>query len=261
MIQARTFEDNVQQNNLTGSGRSARWSWVVAILFALVPVVFTAAGSAAAQILQLSDVLSTLAIAAAAVLSAVVGLAVMARSKQRLTNFGLRRPTGLRGVVWLLPAAATIVIATATQAAGFDWTRWLAYGALVIAVALNEEFWFRGLILTALRAHGTAAAVYGSAGLFGVLHLANLAGGEDMASSMLQLVFAVVFGIAAAQLTILTRSLWPAITWHVLWNFVNLLSGNGPTPIALMGVAGSVAVIIGYIVALRRRIRYLGQSS
>lgn len=238
---------------LTRLGR--RRPWIVAILFALVPVVFTAAGSAVAQILLLSPTASTLTIAAAAAISAGVGFCVMARARSPLATFGFRRPENLRGALWLIPAAATVVIALVTQAATITMLDWLPLLALVIAVALNEEFWFRGVILSVLRVRGDTVAIVGSATLFGVLHLANLAAGYGIGEASVQLVFAVAFGLVTAQLVVMTRSLWPAIAWHVAWNYVNLLSGNESTGLALAGVALAAAVIIGYAVTLGRRLR------
>lgn len=235
-------------------GRPRR-PWLLAVLFALVPVLFTAAGSAAAQILRLSPTGSTLVVAAAATVSAGVAVVVMVCAPSPLAAYGLRRPENLRGALWLIPAAATVLIALATQATSVTVGDWLPLLALVIAVALNEELWFRGLILSVLRVRGQAAAVYGSAGLFGVLHLANLAAGDSVGDAAVQLIFAVVFGLVAAQLVVLTRSLWPVIGWHVAWNYVNLLSGNQSTPLVLAGVALATAVIVGYAIVLGRRLR------
>lgn len=222
-------------------------------MFALAPVVFMTAGSAVAQILQLSDVASVLALAGAAVMSAGVGLVVMRGSGPRLSAYGMQRPRNPDVAIWFLPALGAVLVSIVSQIGGLDLARWLPYAALAIATALNEELWFRGVIVTVLRTRGVRAAVYGSAALFAILHLANLAGGEPALDAALQLVFALLFGIAAARLVLATGSIWPAAAWHAAWNFVNLLAGDQTTPVALIGLGLASTIILIYSMVVARR--------
>jgi len=244
-----------------------------------VPVLFTAAASAASQVFEFDSARTAFAIAGAALASAVVGFFVLHRtsathedtthestqspqSAQRIHGRPdapwpgalLGKPRNLRAALWCIPVAFTLVLAIATQAAHFSATSSLAYALLAIAVALNEEFWFRGVILRTLGHRSTRAAIYGGTALFGVLHLANLASGSGLAAASLQLVFALVFGLVAAQLTVITGSLWPAVAWHASWDFINLLSGNIDAPAALIGIAATIAMLLAYAVLLGGRI-------
>ena len=225
-------------------------SWPLALGAALVPVLFTAAGSAAGQLLGLAEAPAILVLAAAAAASALLGLVVLARSRAGARRLGLRAPIRLGAALWLLPPLATVLIVAATAGIRVPAALIAPYIVLVAAVALNEEVWFRGIVIAALRGRGARTAIIGSSILFGVLHLANLAGGQSLGASLAQLGFAIVFGIAAAQLVILTGSLWPAIGWHAAWNLVNFLGGNGDSAIALIGVGAATAVIVGYAIVL-----------
>lgn len=91
-----------------------------------------------------------------------------------------------------------------------------------------------------------------SSALFGALHLANLVGGADPVAALLQVAFAVIFGVVSAELVIVTGSLWPAILWHAAWDFVSYLGGNAISALALIGVGLSCAVMLAYAVRLWR---------
>lgn len=239
-----------------GRGRA----WLRAVGAALVPVVFTAVGSAAGQVLALGDAGSTLLVAVAAALSALVGVLVLRRFPSDRVVARFRAATQRRRALSFLPVAATVVVAAATQGVVLPPAMWVPSLALAAAVAVNEEVWFRGVVLAVLNRIGVRTAIVGSATLFGVLHLANLAGGADLASSALQVVFAAVFGVVAAQLAVLTRSLWPSILWHGAWDLVNLLGGNQASAVALAGVAVAIAIMLGYAAVLGRALRGPGSS-
>ncbi|WP_307321649.1 type II CAAX prenyl endopeptidase Rce1 family protein [Microbacterium sp. SORGH_AS_0862] len=81
-----------------------------------------------------------------------------------------------------------------------------------------------------------------------------LTGGESPAATWTQVVFTAVFGLVAAQLVVLTDSLWPVIAWHALWDFTNTVGGNLSTPEALTGIGAAVVVLIMYSLVLGRRI-------
>ncbi|WP_445997093.1 lysostaphin resistance A-like protein [Okibacterium fritillariae] len=226
--------------------------------WAFVPVVFTAVASAVGQVGGLGDGPASLVIAAGAALSAVVGLLVVRRSRVSLPLFGFRAPARARDALWFVPALLTVVIALATQGVGAPPSLLGAFAIMSLAVAVNEELWFRGIVLAVLRSIGTRAAIVGSALLFGVLHLANLAAGVDLGAALLQLAFAALFGLVAAQLAVLTGSLWPAIVWHAAWDVVNLSSGNEQGAAASVGLALACLIMLAYAGLLWRPVMRTG---
>ena len=72
-------------------------------------------------------------------------------------------------------------------------------------------------------------------------------------ASALQLAFAGLFGLVAAQVAVLTRSLWPAVVWHALWDFTSFAGGNATTPRALVGLAVACALMLVAAVVLGHR--------
>ncbi len=230
-----------------------RAPWFAAIALALVPVVFTAGASAAAQLSEATEIGGAFILAAGAAVSAILGFIVIRLSRPTLRDYGFGQPRRARAALWFVPAAATVLIILGAQGVRVDAPTLAAYAVLVVAVALNEETWFRGIVFAILRARSTRTAVVGSSVLFGVLHLANLAGGADLGSSVLQVAFAALFGLVAAQLLVLTGSLWPAIAWHAAWNFVTFIGGDATDTRSLVGLGAACLVMLGYAVFLGRR--------
>lgn len=129
---------------------------------------------------------------------------------------------------------------------GFAW--------LAIAAGFNEEIWYRGLVLSLFRSRGTRPAIVVSSILFGVLHLVNLAGGKSVLYAVLQLGFAALFGFVCAELYAVTGSLWPAILWHLTYDFTAYIGGDALTSAALVGLVLQVALLGAYAGWLWRRL-------
>lgn len=231
-----------------------RASWLAAIGMGLVPVALTAVGFGAAQAAQASDRVTYLVTAAAVTVAAAIGLLVMRLAPPSLREFGFRAPVRVREALWLAPVAVGPVIvlvsagwsAQAALVPGFVW--------LAAAAAVSEEVWFRGLVLSVLRPRGTRSAVVLQTVIFGVLHLANLAGGKSVTYAVLQLLFAALFGLVAAQLYAVTGSLWPAIGWHFAHDALSYLSGDELTTRSLVGLGVVVVILAGYAAYLWRRL-------
>lgn len=222
-----------------------RHSRRAAVGLALVPVVATAGAYVAAGVAQLSTISTTIVVAAALTMCAAFGLVVL-RARGRQDLWRRPSPNQLRAAAWLLPLATTTVAVLVTSppnavVAAVPGLLWLS-----AAAAVNEEVWFRGLVLDRLRGRGARFAVGGSAVLFAVLHLANLTGGKSLTYAALQLGFAALFGLVAAELTVLTGSLWPAVLWHFAWDAANYLSGDELTGSALVGLGVCVVLLTGY---------------
>ena len=246
------------QPNAPLSDRSVwpvRHPWVLAVVFGLVPVVFTTVGAAYGQIRQLDDPGVYTAVAVAVTLSALVGALVMWRARPSFADFGFRAPEQARAALWFVPCALvvlSVLIATgvATPPATIPPLLWLA-----VAVGFNEEIWYRGLSVTALRVLGTRKALVGGAIVFGVLHLVNLLNpGVTMEYALLQLLFAALFGFVAAEIFVVTRSLWPVIVWHAAYDFTAYIGGDALDLRGLLGTGAATVVLVAYAAWLWRQI-------
>jgi membrane protease YdiL (CAAX protease family) len=94
-----------------------------------------------------------------------------------------------------------------------------ATSALVVA-PVAEEFFFRGLLFTAVRARvGTAAGALTSAALFGVVHFAP----ASPAASLVPAVTACCLGVGLAVLYERRANLLAPLAAHVAFNAVGLV--------------------------------------
>ncbi|TXT60906.1 MAG: CAAX amino terminal protease self-immunity [Promethearchaeota archaeon] len=92
---------------------------------------------------------------------------------------------------------------------------------------LWEEIAFRGVILTLLlKKFSVKKSIIIDGILFGLMHFFNLIGGQDLFSTISQVIYASTLGFAFAYLFIRTESLIPCIISHYLINAVNPLFNN-----------------------------------
>lgn len=228
-----------------------------ALIWIAVYIVAVNIGDAVGELLAFPSLTGILLI----VLSVV--LVVSLRGARRLAFFGLRRvqPGRGRSTLWYVPLFAIVLVPYVNGfAVGLDAPRVLSALLLVAGVAFVEELLFRGFLLQALRSQGsTTSAILISGVTFGVGHVVNLLRGYALAEQLLQIVAAVVIGIALAYCAVLTGSILPGIVFHALFNL-----GAALTPSTVRADAITVAVIavvmIPYVLFLRARFARVGPA-
>lgn len=138
----------------------------------------------------------------------------------------------------------------------------IAFFALyAFIVGFAEEAIVRGLMLRALRPKGLVQAVFISSLIFGLMHLANLTMGADLGSTVTQVIYAALIGIAFAGTLRAGGSIWPLIIIHALVDFFPKLSGTsgGDSSIDLVSALVLIGVQIPFALygwwMLRRHMR------
>lgn len=91
-------------------------------------------------------------------------------------------------------------------------------------IGINEEFIFRGIILSALRKNGRLSSIITSSIIFGLFHLLNLVYGADIIDTVVQVVFATGFGLVMAVTKYETGEMLSPIIIHALWDFISKIS-------------------------------------
>lgn len=103
-------------------------------------------------------------------------------------------------------------------------------------IALNEEGFFRGVMLEALRPLGWRRAIIGSAALFGSAHAVNVIAGANLPFTVMQVAATTAGGVTLAAIRIRSGSLWPVIALHIgldVMALVSLTAGGVDSPILL----------------------------
>ena len=95
-----------------------------------------------------------------------------------------------------------LLIALFHFAAGIDWKVGAAFLFanlfLTLGIGMAEEIFFRGIICGLWLKHGTVKAMMISSILFGLSHILNIAGGAKLFETLLQICFALVYGMVFA---------------------------------------------------------------
>ncbi|AWB89032.1 CPBP family intramembrane glutamic endopeptidase [Salinibacterium hongtaonis] len=161
----------------------------------------------------------------------------------------LRASTALTAGI-TLAAVLALTVAYTGGMAPHSVAEWLGIVGLVLLVAFVEETLFRSIFIAALAPKGILRAVIVSSVAFALAHSVNALSGQDLETTVRQIIFAVAFGLAAGCIYVRTASIWPTIAFHALFNFVQLASVH-QTPawvdwvITTILIAGAAVLWIG----------------
>jgi membrane protease YdiL (CAAX protease family) len=144
----------------------------------------------------------------------------------------------------------------------------LAFG--VATVAFGEEGMFRGVVMRVLLVRGVRPALFGSAALFGLMHLVNLVNDSHPVTVAAQVIMAFGIGIGFGAVALATGTIWPLLVVHFLMNFINSIQAAAPGEDTGMSVSdlllnGGINVVLGMLAAgyglwlLHRRAGLIGQ--
>lgn len=118
------------------------------------------------------------------------------------------------------------------------------------AIGLSEEIYFRGLILRRLMTCFTIKkSLIISSALFAAVHVSQAFSGTGFIMVILIIINALIFGIVASEIVLVTKSLIPVIIWHALYDFINWLAlVQGSAEIILVIIQSSIMIIYaGYL--------------
>lgn len=191
-------------------------------------------------------------------LQAVVGLVmvavllIFARKKGLMTYWGLVPFGGSwRKMLWFVP----LIIAMSENI-------WLGFGlredgalATVLGVAaigvlapIMEELTMRGLLYRAMGRENALRAFIVCSLTFGVGHLANLAFGQDVVYTLVQVVYAICIGFCFMAVFHTGKSLLPSIIGHIEMNSLSFFCNAGTAGSALdyLTVVVMCVICVGY---------------
>ncbi len=121
----------------------------------------------------------------------------------------------------------------------------MALAFFTIAIGLSEEVYFRGIILRKLRTCFTSKqTVILSSVLFATVHASQAFSGAGFIMVALTIINALIFGIVASEIVMLTKSIVPVILWHTLYNFINWIALiQGTIEIVLITIQSVVMIM------------------
>ena len=101
---------------------------------------------------------------------------------------------------------------------GIESNKWVRGVIFLIAVAIAEEIFSRGIVFGVLQRHGLTVAVIGSSLMFGLMHINSYVGNFDAWPAYWHVVSAASFGVFACALMVVTGSIWMPIVLHTFAN-------------------------------------------
>lgn len=228
--------------------------YLAAVLLGLLCTFLTALGMVIPQIMELTTYDTYLFATIGLVVSAVIGILIMLKTKIKLTQYGFRasEKNKIRSVWWYLPLITMEIIPIIMYGFG---TKVAAYQYLIIAlftiaVGFNEEIYFRGLILRFLEEKGRKHAIIGSAIIFGVLHSVNVLNGKSILYVILQMCFAFSVGFILAEIVSITKSLWIVIIWHASHDFISMTTEGEIDTKALIIISIQLILLLVYAIGI-----------
>ena len=129
-----------------------------------------------------------------------------------------------RTVLYFLPAFAA-KIGFLFCGMNYDIHTIVALAFFTIAIGLSEELYFRGIILSKLRTCFTIKqTVILSSVFFAAVHASQAFSGAAIFMVALTVINALLFGIVASEIVVLTKSIISVIIWHMLYDFINWIA-------------------------------------
>ncbi|TFD93031.1 CPBP family intramembrane metalloprotease [Cryobacterium lactosi] len=222
-----------------------------ALIWIAIYILAVNIGDLLGEVLQFPELTSIVLVALSII------LIVYLRRSGRLAFYGIRsvQPGTLPLTLWYVPLfAITFVQYAKGFAPGLDLTTIVFAILLVTAVGFIEELLFRGFLLEALRTRGNLTRAILISGItFGMGHIVNLLRGYSLPDQAVQLVAAVLIGIALAYCVVLTGSILPGVVFHALFNLSGTLTIHSAVWDSV--AVGAIAIImIGFIVLLHKRL-------
>lgn len=171
-------------------------------------------------------------------------LVALASSARRATGLGAPAPPQSLRLVWPLLLYALLMLLVAWADGWPPWPVLLIVAGNTALVAVSEELMFRAILLQGLlQRYAVWPAVLISSALFGVVHTFNGVGNGDFSGALWQALAAFLQGIGYAAIRLRTRSVWPMVLVHGVWDFALVTS-------MLPAAAGGDGSIVPYAALL-----------
>ena len=128
----------------------------------------------------------------------------------------------------------------------------LMYAISMCCVGFLEEGIFRGFLFRAMEKDNLKTAIIVSSLTFGIGHIVNLfnGSGRDTASSVIQIVFAVLVGFVLVLIFYYGKSLVPCIIFHSANNALKVFEADGSFSLQIEMVMNLVVIFVvlgGYV--------------
>ncbi|WP_189488096.1 CPBP family intramembrane glutamic endopeptidase [Asticcacaulis endophyticus] len=197
------------------------------------------------QQMPLSDVVKN-GVGISWVLAAVFAVVVGLMADRKAVGFQAPRPLKSLRVIWL-PVVYLLVVLAMVMAKGWPPAQVIMFVAINTAlVGISEEVMCRGILLRGFLTRLTIwPAIWLSCLAFGLMHVLNVFITGQFIEAVIQATAAFMTGVGYMAVRIRTRSLYPMIIIHALWDFlVFMLATGSPPPDGAAAVSAVFAPVL-----------------
>lgn len=198
---------------------------IISIIYSLLVLVFPIIAGVITTINQSNTEQTILVQGICFMFAAITAFVIMKRSRYSLKEYGFQASNNNKQILYYIPMILielTSIFTGLRDGITLPYILNVLYFTLMVGIC--EEVFYRGLMLKTLSIKGSKYAVIAGSIIFGITHLGNLAGGANMTYTILQVVFATLFGFVCAELVIITRSIIYVIFFHFLHDFIAYIS-------------------------------------
>jgi len=230
---------------------------IKAVFFALIPTFFAIIAGVIISIMELDYNFSVIIQSICFMISIIIGMIIIKIFHWKFSKIGICKieKNTLKNVLYFLPL---IIASSITLFLGFnDENNLLRIILLIIftfIVGVNEELYFRGIILSLFKIDKIRAIIISSL-LFGIVHSANAFVHTNYLYVVLQVIYSFIIGIVFAETVTLTGSIIPAILIHTLHNFITFITENSVEGFALVILTIQTIILIFYAVIMWKIIK------
>ena len=168
-------------------------------------------------------------------------------------RYGLKKPEikASKMLFYLPLAALTLVNLWAGFAISYTSLEAVLYVLSMLCVGFIEEMIFRGFLFEAIALDGIKPAIVISSITFGLGHIINLLTNTyvKLIPNLLQVTYAIAIGFVFVIVYYKTKSIWPCIITHGVFNSLSVFGGDIVIPPVrrLLDCMYLVAIAIGYV--------------
>ncbi len=118
------------------------------------------------------------------------------------------------------------------------------YVISMFGVGFLEEIIFRGFLFKAMCESNVKTAIIVSSITFGLGHIVNLLNGAELASTIMQVCYAIAIGFAFTLLFYKGKSLWPCIVTHMAINSLSVFANREARTLSLAIVSAVFLIVV-----------------
>ncbi len=178
----------------------------------------------------------------------VTVLLIWMRNNGLLQKYGLCRFEGrLKDYLYFIPL---LIIASCNLWNGV-WMKYSPFETILfvlsmLCVGFIEEIIFRGFLFKALSKDNIRQAIIVSSITFGLGHIVNLLNGSEFLSTLLQIIYATSIGFLFTILFYKSKSLWPCIITHSIFNSLSVIGAEPSTEVNILTASILTVISLGY---------------